>query len=207
LKSSRLGADISALLNSEPMKLLLFSLLMIRLVFLNAGDEFAGDAVLDAVNAAVTGPAAADFVFGDAIDVAPDGALLYRKARAHTNLWWTMFACHQAMFFSRGRLGDTRYRLRYRNAADYAFVAEFLRRDHPAGPPVVKRVDGALCRFWLGGNSWQNRPTSIREDFQIRAQHIGVSAPVNVALFLAHYVHMWLKRNVPWLTRKLRYRQ
>ena len=37
LKLSILGADISALLNSDPMKLLLFSVETIRLVFLSAG--------------------------------------------------------------------------------------------------------------------------------------------------------------------------
>jgi len=177
------------------------------MVFLNAGDEFSGSSVLSTVASDLDRAPATDFVFGDAIDVAAEGNTYYRRARSHRSLWWTMFACHQAMFFLRERVGGQRYHLRYRNAADFAFVAEFLRKDHDKGPPEVRYVDTPLCRFWLGGNSWLNRPAAIRESYDIRARYMGISAPANAGLFLAHHAHLWLKRYTPGITRRLRYRQ
>lgn len=176
------------------------------LVFLNGGDEFADADVLARVGSAATDDPVPDFLFGDAIDVTAEGHELYRRARSHRSLWWTMFTAHQAMFFRRARIGDLRYRLEYRYAADYAFVAEFL---DPArgGVPVVRRVTGPLCRFWLGGASWTQRPKAIREDFTIRRRHLRLSRWLSAALFLAHHVHLRIKRGMPSVARRLRYRR
>jgi putative colanic acid biosynthesis glycosyltransferase len=176
------------------------------LLFLNAGDELADTSVLEAVASTVASRPAPDFIYGDAIDVTPDQGKLYKAARSYKTLWWTMFACHQSMFFRRERIGGLRYRLAYRHAADYAFVAEFLRESQTQDRAIVRQLRAPLCRFWLGGNSWQNRRLAIREDFRIRRDHIRMPLPLNAALFLAHQLHTTLKRRIPWVTQRVRYR-
>jgi putative colanic acid biosynthesis glycosyltransferase len=177
------------------------------LVFMNAGDELADPHVLARVaSAAAAAEAPPDLVYGDAIDVRADGKTSYRTARDHKSLWWTMFACHQAMFFRRSSVGTQRYRLRYPLAADYAFVAEFLGRSRSEPSRHVVKIDAPLCRFWLGGASWVHRRSTISQDFHIRATLLEVALPVNVALFLVQHAHTWAKRRLPDLSRAMRER-
>lgn len=176
------------------------------IVFLNGGDEFAHDKVLEQVAAVARTPPEADFIYGDAIDISPDGnTTYYRHSRSHDARWWTMFACHQAMFFRRDRIGSLRYRLEYRNAGDYQFVSEFLHPVHAGGGVVVRRIDGAICRFWLGGISTQHRVKTLAEDFDIRRRFLGIRLPLNIGLFVVHRIHTWMKRHFFSMTRRLRW--
>lgn len=175
------------------------------LVFLNAGDELADEDVLATVNREASACDAPDLVYGDALDVDIDGTTYYRKARSHTTLQLTMFACHQAMFFRRQRIGEIRYRMWYRNAADYAFTAEFLESGRGGGDGVrVRRLRRALCRFWLGGISAQRRTVTIAEDYLVRARHMQTPTWMNVSLFMMHQMHTWIKRLLPSFARRLR---
>lgn len=174
-------------------------------VFMNAGDELAEASTLSRVLSELNDETPVDFVYGDAVDIDREGVARYRRARDHTALWWTMFACHQAMFFRRDRIGQLRYELCYRTAADYAFVAQFLHQRLAGGPATVARIDAPLCRFWLGGISWRNRRSTIREDLQIRARHLSVPLYLNLGLFVAHHAHTVLKRGLPRVAQTLRY--
>ena len=169
-------------------------------VFMNAGDELADPEVLEVV-ASCTGNEP-DLVYGDAIDIAADGTSWYRRARSHTAIWWTMFACHQAMYYRREAIGDRRYSLTYPLSADYAFTSELLRSRSDGAQ--VARVGAPLCRFWLGGVSWVYRRRSISEDFRIRSTILDMPLPINAALFAAHHVHTWMKRRMPRLARAIR---
>lgn len=176
------------------------------LVFLNAGDEFASSSTLHSVREVIDGKdEVIDFLYGDAIDIGLDGTERYRGARDHDCLWWTMFACHQAMYFRRQTVGQLRYDLNLGTSADYGFLARFLRPSDPGASVTVERFSGPLCRFWLGGISWKNRERALMNDFRIRRRHLGVSAPMGAALYVAHLAHTWLKRNVPALTQRVRY--
>ena len=176
------------------------------LIFMNSGDSFVDGRVLERVaDATDRVEPRPDFVFGDSIDSTETTDLWYRKAKTHTSLWRGMFTQHQAMFFSRARVGDLRYRLEYPLSADYAFIGEFLREDD-RGPATTLKVDFPICCFALGGQSWSRRIDALYDDYRIRRDILRLTLWVSGGLFLAHLCHTYLKRLVPSLTRRIRYR-
>ena len=77
-------------------------------VFLNAGDTFAGAAVLKRVSEHLSSNTI-DFLYGDSLEAFAGNRLSYKAAQGHGRLNYGMFACHQAMFYRRSLIGDQRY--------------------------------------------------------------------------------------------------
>jgi putative colanic acid biosynthesis glycosyltransferase len=173
-------------------------------VFMNSGDCFGDEDSLAAVSRAIDACGNADLVYGDSIDVHPDGRRAYRAARSHATLWRGMFTSHQSMYFSRRRIGEMRHRLALRYSADYDFVARFL--SGARRPVTVAHVPAALCHFLIGGQSGVHRMRALAEDDRIRGEVLRLSRPVRATLVRLHAVHHWLKQNFPKLTHFARYR-
>lgn len=173
-------------------------------VFLNAGDSFADEHVLQRVTDAVSTEPRPDLVYGDSLDVTQSGGELYKRARAWTKLWRGMFAQHQAMFFARRRIGNLRYHLNFRLSADYDFIAAFLGTSG-GSPAQVVRLDIPLCRFRLGGRSERGRLSALAEDYRVRRERMRLSPLACGALWVAHFGHTLVKRWIPGFARVLRY--
>lgn len=132
------------------------------MIFMNAGDIFAGPDVLARVAAVAAG---ADFIYGDALESGH-----YKPARH--DIARGMVTHHQAMFFKRdARLYDTAYTI----AADYKYTAEaILRADKTVYAPF------AICVFEAGGVSQRRarlgriEQAAIRKDMHLRAPMIGL---------------------------------
>ena len=174
-------------------------------IFMNAGDAFAGPHVLSDVSGVIaSSDVPVDFLYGDSIDVLDADREFYRPARSHKLLWLGMFTQHQAMIFRRERISELRYNLNYALSGDYAFMAEYLSPER--GEPVVSRVHWPICRFALGGLATRGRVGALREDHAIRREVLGLSRAAASGLFVAHWIHYLAKTYLPWLFRRFRYR-
>lgn len=174
-------------------------------VFMNSGDVFADDEVLEKVAHVASEQPRTDLVYGDAIDVTVSGRRLYKRARPYETLWRGMFTQHQAMFFLRSTIGSLRHRLIFRLSGDYDFIARFSKQAASGGRPFVKKVDIPVCCFQLGGRSERGRFKALGEDFAIRRDTMGLSVITCTWLWTAHLVHLVLKRATPSLMRFIRY--
>jgi putative colanic acid biosynthesis glycosyltransferase len=172
-------------------------------LFLNSGDRLVEPTTLEHVAGAVDQSTSVGFLYGDSIDVFPDGSSAYRPARSHETLWRGMFTSHQSMFFCRERIGALRHRIDLRYSADYDFVSRFLRC--LGAPSEIVRIDRAISAFALGGVSGVRRLRAVREDDEIRRTVLDVGKPMRAALVGLHVVHHFAKRHLPSVTRAMRY--
>jgi putative colanic acid biosynthesis glycosyltransferase len=174
-------------------------------VFMNGGDTFADDQVLQKVAEAAAVEPHPDLIYGDAVDVTTSGERLYKRARSHSTLWRGMFTQHQSMFFARGPIGSLRYRLDLRLSGDYDFIARFTRQARSDQGPSVRRLDLPICCFELGGRSDVGRLRALREDFAIRRRTMELRLTTCALLWTAHLIHLLMKRTAPSLMRAIRY--
>lgn len=161
------------------------------LIFMNAGDRFAGPDVLQALAEIVKAKPA--FVYGDSYEGG-----FYKKARHHHKRFQGMFTHHQAMVYAKDALGDLRYDLRYKIAADYDLTLRFLNK---AGAFVY--WPQPICVFEAGGISQQNAGLGRLEQFLIR-KGLGVSPLINGTIFALQYANYTLRKLCPPLYQFLK---
>ncbi len=142
------------------------------LIFLNAGDIFADETVLEKIEQSLTTRGTdPDFLFGDAYEITATGERLLKKARSAQTISYGMFTHHQAMLYRRAFAGDAPFDTSYRIAGDYDFTARFLKR----GASTLQ-LPFAVCSFERGGLSMTN-PARGREEallVQKRVLHLSL---------------------------------
>ena len=135
-------------------------------IFMNSGDRFADQNVLNRVHALLTeSEEKADFVYGDAYEQSAKGELLLKPARPVSEMKRGMFTHHQAMFYDRRTIGGTRYDRRFRIAADYHFTCRIL----TSGIHAV-RADFPICINARSGLSEKNARLGRRENLLIQKE-------------------------------------
>ena len=132
-------------------------------LFLNAGDEFAGSEVLGRAAAALAHAGWPDFAYGDAWEGAPGGRLRLKPARSHRWAWYGMFTHHQAMFCRRAILDGLFFDPAYPIRADYAFILEVLKR-----ALGILYLPFPVCIFATGGCSQRQAAAGRRDQSVIR---------------------------------------
>jgi putative colanic acid biosynthesis glycosyltransferase len=178
------------------------------LIFMNAGDEFNGDQMLEKIRDIIERQEKRPyFIYGDAIDITSANKSLLKVAKPYPMFYKTMFTSHQAMLFNRafGLKYDMHYPLQYKYTGDYAFIALYLRNINDKGR--ILRLGFPVCRFSLGGTNEIHRFKALKEDYRIRIEIMGLSGIKAFALYLLHYFHTILKKNIPRLTQLLRYKK
>lgn len=158
-------------------------------MFLNAGDELARPGVLEELSRLK-----GDFIYGDALE---DG--FCKPARPAASIAYGMFTHHQAMVYRRALVGNLRYDLKYKIAADYKFTLLFLQKAKTAA-----RSPLPICLFESGGVSQRQVRLGRREQFEIRKETGLCSLPVNVAVSGAQNAAMFVRRLTPGLYWRLR---
>ena len=158
-------------------------------------DQFAAPDTLEKIQPAIaeTKP---DFIYGDALE-----ENFYKYSRPHKKTWQGMFTHHQAMLYRRTALGDLRYDLRYKIAADYDFTIRFLQRAEN-----ILYCPFPICLFENGGISQLEALRGRREQFYIRKE-AGQNLPGNIFIFAAQTLNLFLRRKCPRLYRFLKMRQ
>jgi putative colanic acid biosynthesis glycosyltransferase len=169
------------------------------ILFLNAGDTFASDNVLNSV-ITDSWPDYPDFIYGDAKEVSVNNEIFLKRAKSASWVWYGMFTHHQAMFFSRIRLGSIRYRTEYAIGADYAFVVEFLLRSKN-----IHRLQVPICIFKQGGLSSVHYKRGWDDQWNIRKVFLGYSSFRNFFIRCLQICPMTLRRMSPKIYSLVRF--
>ncbi len=149
-------------------------------LFLNAGDLFKDNTVLEQIKAkAAKKPA---FIFGDSCEL---GA--YKPAR-EPQIEFGMFTHHQAMLYRRDKIGALRYDLKYSISSDYDFTSRFLENT-----PDKLYVPMAICDFEPGGISQQQASKGRKEQYEIRKE-LGLCSDTKNAAITAAQACLWRLR-------------
>lgn len=143
-------------------------------IFMNAGDVFASDDVLQRVFA--TGrEIEADIVYGD---VVKDGNV--KKAPAEYRLYHRMLFCHQCVFVRRRCLLDTPFDLRHRLSADFKFfIVQYQRHAR------FQYLDLPIAVFDTGGVSNRRRSQGLRDNIRVVCETIPFPQRLQFVLRLA----------------------
>lgn len=162
-------------------------------LFMNSGDTFADEHVLERVAAAVQkAPRMPSFIWGDYYTQRDDGPLVPHTAKDASKLWVGMLASHQTMYFGNERLRKQKIRFRenYRLSADYCMLIEFV-KDLPR--EELLKLSFPMCVFDMSGISERQRFKALKEDLQIRRHFLKLSSPHSFLLYVLHYVHTHTK--------------
>lgn len=163
------------------------------LLFLNAGDTLAEPETLAKLQTAAHAYNPPAFLYGDSYEQNPQGERAYKPARL-IDLKMGMFTHHQAMLYKRQAVGDLRYDLNYKIAADYDFTARFLKRNDDAF-----FCSFPICIFESGGISQTKATLGRREQYQIR-KSLKLAGPVQNAVITGAQAALWaLRRMAPTL--------
>jgi putative colanic acid biosynthesis glycosyltransferase len=164
------------------------------MIFMNSGDCFASDDVLEKSKSWIEKSNFPVFVYGDSIDISEESKEYYRNAKSYKKNWMGMITQHQAMFFNRDKLGNIKYSYDFPLSADYAFISSVLKK---SGHDDILYIDFPICKFSLGGINEMQRFQAIKEDYLIRKNIIELSWLVSYVLYLLHYFHTLIKKLSP----------
>lgn len=155
------------------------------IIFMNAGDVFADNDVLKKIEPYLS--QRPDFLYGDSYE----GGHL-KKARDHNKINWGMFTHHQAMFYHRKALGNLRYNINYKIAADYDLTLRFLKT-----AKNVIYLPIPICIFEIGGVSQTNATLGRNEQFLSRQKNRSCSTIKNQAIRLGQIIRYKLRQLMP----------
>jgi putative colanic acid biosynthesis glycosyltransferase len=137
--------------------------------FMNAGDVFGSDNVLQQVSTEIT-KTWPDFLYGDSINVAQDSSETYRVARNSKKINYGMFARHQSMFYKKILLNDLRFNKCRKISGDYEFTATFLK--HCVN---IQYLNIPLCKFYEGGISESEYLLGRKENWTVQRDILRLS--------------------------------
>jgi putative colanic acid biosynthesis glycosyltransferase len=173
------------------------------LIFMNSGDAFASDDVLEKTSDKIVENNFPGFVYGDSVDIDETGTQFYRKAKHHKKNRIGMITQHQSMFFARNAIGNLFYSDEFPLTGDYAFISEILNKLDEGD---ILKLDFTISKFRMGGTNEQFRFKALKEDYQIRKKIIRIPLLYNYLLYSLHYMHTVLKKRSP-SARFLRHRK
>ncbi len=169
------------------------------LIFLNAGDTLPAADTLERISNAIEQHHEPDFLYGDCYEEIEGARPIYKTARNHKKISLGMITHHQAMIYKRHALGDMRYNLNYKLAADYDFTARFLRRIGAA-----YYCNFPLCVFEAGGLSQVNASAARTEENEIRAA-LNLCSPLQRRMItIRQAAAQTLKTRAPQIYRALK---
>lgn len=164
------------------------------MIFMNSGDCFASDNVLEDVKSSVEFNNLPSFIYGDSIDISQDNKPYYRKAKSYKKNWLGMITQHQAMFFNREKIGNINYSTEYPLSADYAYIGSILKSN---SENEILKLNFPICKFSMGGVNESKRFQAIKEDYLIRQKVIKLPLITSSFLYILHYIHAEIKRQLP----------
>jgi putative colanic acid biosynthesis glycosyltransferase len=164
------------------------------LIFMNSGDAFASDDVLEKSFEGITENNYPAFVYGDSVDIDETGRQFYRKAKKHQRNKVGMITQHQSMFFARNAIGNNLYPTGFPITGDYAFISEILGKLDEGD---ILQLDFAISHFSMGGVNEVHRFKALKEDFRIRKEIMKLPFLYNCLLYTLHYMHTVLKKKNP----------
>ncbi len=166
------------------------------LIFMNAGDAFASSDILEKVFPLTQSNP--DFIYGDSRE---DNH--YKRARSYLKINWGMFTHHQAMLYRRESLGNLRYDLNYKIAADYDLTLQFLFSSPLGrgmkGEGLITYIPIPICIFETGGVSQTNAKQGRDEQFISRQKNKSCGQFQNYLIRLIQLFRYKIRKYIPLL--------
>lgn len=172
-----------------------------HVLFLNAGDALAAPGTIGQLRKAAAAAPLAPFLYGDSLERLPDGSLVVKPARSHRMAALGMFTHHQAILYRCGAIGDLRFDLSYRIAADYAFTLSVLRQEGRTAESLCLPV----CIFAPAGLSARESALGRAEQRTIRAALLGTGLLTNWAISSLQRMSWILRFLSPEIYKKVRF--
>ncbi len=148
------------------------------IIFMNAGDVFYDDKVLEVFSKKLTEYADATIVYGDAEIVEGEESHIQRQYDRHLDL--TKSIIHQSMFIRRDFLKAHPYDLRYKIMADY----DNLLSISAISPQKCKHVDKIVCRYDKTGISSRPLFTYFGEYYKVARNRMNTLEFVGFNLYI-----------------------
>ena len=161
------------------------------IIFMNAGDQFAHQDILQTIKGIIT--TSPDLIFGDSFEETECGEKYYKCAKPASQINRGLFTHHQSIFYNRHSLGNRRYDLSYKIAADYHLTLNFLRNHKSAS-----YISEPICIFEGGGISQKNIRLGREEQFRARKEG-GVPLGENIFISQKQKAASFLRRLNPKL--------
>jgi putative colanic acid biosynthesis glycosyltransferase len=169
-------------------------------IFMNSGDEFYSDNVLNTL--AIQNQENA-IIYGDYNDIYNDGSTAIKKAKEPAHLSKGMLTSHQAIFFSVSEYKNLYHDLNYKLSGDYDYIVRAFEIARLKNLPTLK-LETIICNFYLDGISVLKRKHALKEDYQIRRNSLKLNVFTSATLYLAHLTHFYLKKIMPSIFSKRR---
>ena len=170
-------------------------------IFMNAGDAFASDTVLERLNGTICRQKELpSFVYGTYME-SQGGTVI--PNRDYSRCWYGMFTSHQAMAYNLAFLRDKGicYDETYRIAADYKFTISVI-----ANSKNVLKTDICFAKFDTTGISCSNPDLGLAEADRARREVFGYG---KIRIFMIHSLLLlsrFMKNNMRGVYRMLRYK-
>ena len=168
--------------------------------YLNAGDVFSPNVILEALENLRNENVAGVVCFDSSEGVEMDGFNL-KTARNESMIWYGMTTHHQAMIFRRSILGSNPYDETYKIAADYALVCQLFTRGIK-----FRLIHKNLCMFDLTGVSSQYFWDGLKEQQFIRKEILKIPVYQNILIYLIKYVARLFRNIFPFFYSIIRYK-
>jgi len=169
-------------------------------IFMNSGDEFYNNNVLDAITSQNHENA---IIYGDYNDIHNDGSTTIKQAKKPIHLSKGMLTSHQAIFFSVSEYKNLYHDLDYKLSGDYDYIIRAFEIARLKQLSTLK-LETIICNFYLDGISVLKRKQALKEDYRIRRNTLKLNLLSSATLYLAHLTHFYLKKAMPSIFSKRR---
>jgi putative colanic acid biosynthesis glycosyltransferase len=170
-------------------------------IFLNAGDVFAGERTLLDLAPLLSGPEPIDLLYGDSLERFGSARPVYKPTRGQESVNYGMFCCHQSIFYRRAAIDDLRYDAGFRIAGDYDFTARFLKRTKN-----IYRIPMAVSIFDLTGASTQLEHVGRYENWRVQRDVLHLPVLQRLANQMTYLLTSGLRRFLPSVYRAFRFK-
>jgi len=165
--------------------------------FLNSGDRFAENTVLEKISQhPLVLAQSAKFLYGDTLECLPSGYIYYKKARRYQGYVKGMFTSHQSMLFQAGLFASgIKYDTRWKLSADYGLVSKILKS---VSNEDVLYFNFPIAKFSIGGAHFSQRTLGIVESSQIHAEILGIPWAKRSLILVSQLLWHGIKLLFPW---------
>lgn len=152
-------------------------------IFLNAGDTFFNEYVLDRVTTQIQAGALPDIIYGNTEEITTSGERYIKQARSWKFAFWTTPTRQQSIFFKRSKIRQP-LRIQYSVIADVGFVYEFIKGCGTDFNPLI--LDMAISSFEQGGFSHKNDWLVAKEGWHLRREIMNYDPFRSLSIVLVH---------------------
>ncbi|MGL5318438.1 MAG: glycosyltransferase family 2 protein [Bacteroidales bacterium] len=142
------------------------------ILFLNAGDTFHNDEVLEGIKAQIDPENEPDILYGETAITDEEGKFIaMRRLKTPEKLHWKSFkqgmlVCHQS-FLPKLEICET-YNLKYRYSADFDWCIRCMKKAR-----IIHNTHLTVSNFLEGGVSTSQRKKSLKERYEIMSHYYG----------------------------------